>query len=53
MNVSLEYLQRCAARTGFRVEPLEKVVRLGVMAVDVARHPAGPGKSAGSAKRRK
>lgn len=39
MNVSLEYLQRCAARTGFRVEPLEKVVRLGVMAADVARHP--------------
>jgi hypothetical protein len=39
MSVSLEYLQRCAAQTGFRVETLEKVVRLGVMAADVARHP--------------
>ena len=39
MNVSLEYLQRCAAQTGYRVEPLEKVVRLGGMAGDVARHP--------------
>jgi len=39
MNVSLEYLQRCAAQTGYRVEPLEKVVRLGGMAADVARHP--------------
>ena len=37
MNVSLEYLQRCEAQTGYRVEPLEKVVRLGVMAADVAR----------------
>ena len=37
MNVSLEYLQRCAAQTGYRVEPLEKVVRLGGMAADVAR----------------
>ena len=39
MNVSLEYLQRCAAQTGYRVGPLEKVVRLGGMAADVARHP--------------
>jgi len=39
MNVSLEYLQRCAVHTGYRVEPLEKVVRLGIMAADVARHP--------------
>ena len=39
MNVSLEYLQRCADQTGYRVEPLEKVVRLGGMAADVARHP--------------
>jgi len=39
MNVSLEYLQRCSAQTGYRVEPLEKVVRLGGMAADVARHP--------------
>jgi len=39
MSVSLEYLQRCAAQSGYRVESLEKVVRLGVMAGDVARHP--------------
>ena len=39
MSVSLEYLQRCAAQTGYQVGPLEKVVRLGGMAGDVARHP--------------
>lgn len=39
MNVSLAYLQHCAAQTGYRVEALEKVVRLGFMAPDVARHP--------------
>jgi len=39
MSVSLEYLQRCSAQTGYLVPPLEKVVRLGGMAEDVARHP--------------
>ena len=39
MNVSLEYLQRCSAQTGYAVLPLEKVIRLGEMAGDVARHP--------------
>jgi predicted nucleotidyltransferase component of viral defense system len=39
MNVSLEYLQRCSEQTGYRIEPLEKVVRLGGMAADLARHP--------------
>lgn len=39
MSPSLEYLERCAAETGFQVTPLEKVVRLGEMAADVARHP--------------
>lgn len=39
MNVSLEYLQRCSAQTGYRVEQLEKLVRLGGMAADVTRHP--------------
>jgi hypothetical protein len=29
MSPSLEYLERCAAETGFQVTPLEKVVRLG------------------------
>ncbi len=31
MNVSLEYLQRCSAQTGYAVLPLEKVIRLGEM----------------------
>ena len=39
MNVSLEYLKRCANETGYRIEPLEKVVRLGEMAADIKRHP--------------
>ena len=39
MNVSLEYLERCSAQTGYPVPLLEKVVRLGDMAGDVARHP--------------
>ena len=39
MSVSLEYLTQCAAETGYRVEPLEKVVRLGDLAGDIARHP--------------
>lgn len=39
MNVSLKYLQDCSSRTGYRIDALEKVVRLGQMAADVARHP--------------
>jgi hypothetical protein len=39
MNVSLKYLQDCSAQTGYRIDPLEKVVRLGEMAADVTRHP--------------
>jgi len=39
MSVSLKYLQRCSAQTGYPVPPLEKVVRLGEMARDIARHP--------------
>jgi len=39
MSVSLEYLTRCSVETGYRVEPLEKVVRLGELAGDIARHP--------------
>ena len=39
MGVSLEYLQRCSVQTGYQVPPLEKIVRLGDMAGDVARHP--------------
>ncbi len=39
MNVSQEYLKCCANETGYRIEPLEKVVRLGEMAADIKRHP--------------
>ena len=39
ISVSLEYLTQCAAETGYRVESLEKVVRLGDLAGDIARHP--------------
>jgi len=39
MNPSLDYLERCAAETGFQIIPLEKVVRLGEVAADVSRHP--------------
>ncbi|WP_367361102.1 nucleotidyl transferase AbiEii/AbiGii toxin family protein [Syntrophus sp. (in: bacteria)] len=38
MNVSLEYLRHCSNQTGYRIEPLEKVVRWG-MAADIKRHP--------------
>jgi hypothetical protein len=38
MSISLEYLNRCAARNGFPVSPLEKVIRLGQIAQEVARH---------------
>jgi hypothetical protein len=39
MSPSLEYLQRCSADTGYQVASLEKVVRLGELAADIARHP--------------
>ncbi|MFH1983438.1 MAG: nucleotidyl transferase AbiEii/AbiGii toxin family protein [Pseudomonadota bacterium] len=39
MSVSLEYLQRCAEQTGYATGPIEKVVRLGDLAADIARHP--------------
>jgi len=39
MSVSLEYLERCSAETGFQIAALEKVVRLGEMAGEVTRHP--------------
>jgi len=39
MNVSREYLKRCANETEYRIEPLEKVVRLGEVAADIKRHP--------------
>ena len=39
MTLSLAYLQSCSAQTGYRVGPLEKVVRLGEFAADLSRHP--------------
>jgi len=39
MSVSSDYLLRCAAETGFQVATLERVVRLGELAADIARHP--------------
>jgi predicted nucleotidyltransferase component of viral defense system len=39
MSVSLEYLQHCSAQTGYAINPLEKIVRLGEIAADLTRHP--------------
>jgi len=39
MSVSLAYLERCAAVTGFPVSGLEKVVRLGEVAREIGAHP--------------
>ena len=39
MPVSVEFLERATAETGFQAAALEKVVRLGELAGDVARHP--------------
>ena len=39
MSVSLEYFQLCSAQTGYAIGSLEKVVRLGEIAADIARHP--------------
>ena len=39
MSVSLEYLERCAAETGFSAGTLEKVTRLGELAAAIASHP--------------
>lgn len=39
MSVSLAYLQSCAQSSGYAIGPLEKVVRLGEIAADMARHP--------------
>ena len=39
MSISFDYLQQCALETGYGVGPLEKVVRLGEIAADMAGHP--------------
>lgn len=39
MIVSLEYLERCSAESNFQIAALEKVVRLGEVAAEIARHP--------------
>ncbi|MFH0946294.1 MAG: nucleotidyl transferase AbiEii/AbiGii toxin family protein, partial [Planctomycetota bacterium] len=38
MSVSLAYLERCSADTGFQVSVLEKVARLGEYAAEINRH---------------
>jgi hypothetical protein len=37
MSPSLSFFERCRADTGFQIDVLEKVVRLGELAADVAR----------------
>jgi len=39
VSLSLEFLDRCASESGFRVAALEKVGRLGELAGDIMRHP--------------
>jgi len=39
MNLSESYLTQLALETGFEKETLEKVIRLGEILADVARHP--------------
>jgi hypothetical protein len=39
MSVSADYLLQCSAETRFPASTLERVVRLGELAGDVARHP--------------
>lgn len=38
MSVSLAYLERCSADTGFQVSALEKVARLGDFTAEIGRH---------------
>jgi predicted nucleotidyltransferase component of viral defense system len=40
MGVSREFVERCAAATGFDGPTLEKVSRLGTIAAEVAAHPS-------------
>jgi predicted nucleotidyltransferase component of viral defense system len=39
MSAGIEHFQHCAAQTGYGIGPLEKVVRLGGLAAEIARHP--------------
>lgn len=39
MNPSPEQLEELTAQTGFQLQTLEKVIRLGEFAADVGRHP--------------
>jgi predicted nucleotidyltransferase component of viral defense system len=39
VSLSLEFLDRCASESGFRVAALEKVGLLGELAGDIMRHP--------------
>lgn len=42
MRVSLQYLERYSAETGFQTSVLEKVICLGTLSAEVARHPFSP-----------
>ncbi len=39
MKLSLEKLQEYSEATGFRVQALEKVIRLAELLADIGRHP--------------
>jgi predicted nucleotidyltransferase component of viral defense system len=39
MRPSYEFVERIASETGYQVSPLEKVILLGDLAGDIARHP--------------
>ena len=39
MNISLEYLEQCATKTGYAIAALDKVAQLGELAGEIARHP--------------
>jgi hypothetical protein len=39
MNRSRKWFEAVARETGYRVDTLEKVTRLGELAAEVARHP--------------
>jgi predicted nucleotidyltransferase component of viral defense system len=39
MSLNMEFLKRCSVDTGYRVDVLEKVIRLGKFSEAISRHP--------------
>ena len=39
MSPNIEFLKRCSIETGYRADILEKVIRLGKFAAEIAKHP--------------